>query len=49
MNPLTANPVTAIAYARAERERAATRRSGRRDRAVRAARAAREALERSGD
>ncbi len=48
MNPLTANPVIAIAYARAEHERDERRRSGRRDRAISAARAARNALSRAG-
>jgi hypothetical protein len=48
MNPLTVNPIIAIAYARAENEREARRRSGRRDRAITAARMARKALERSG-
>jgi hypothetical protein len=49
MNPLVVNPVIAIAYARAERQRDEIRRSGRRDRAISAARTARRALERSGD
>jgi hypothetical protein len=49
MNPLTVNPVIAIAHARSEaHDEAARRRSGRRDRAVHAARTARTALERAG-
>ena len=43
MNPLSANPVTVLQEARANRSRTPNRRS--RERAVRAARSAREALE----
>jgi hypothetical protein len=49
MNPLTVNPVIAIAHARASaRDESGRRRSGRPDRAVTAARTAREALVRAG-
>jgi hypothetical protein len=48
MNPLTVNPVIAIAHARAEdRDEAAHRRPGRRDGAIHAARIAREAIARA--
>ena len=47
MNPLTANPVIAIQYARQTREQE-LRTARRNDRAIRAARAARAALQRAG-